>query len=264
MLRHSLAYVGAVPSASLVADMPFMVHLPVFQHFAEAAATCRFLLTQREGAWSVIDLELGERVSLCVDFIEGRLAHRRHQGGNRNEDLCRSLGLRQTTALSICDATAGLGRDAFVMLAAGAQVVAVEREPLLVLLMRDGRDRALAYADTQGDIELLEMMRRMEIRCAESQAFLAERRFDVVYLDPMFPERRKSAAVKKDMQILQALHSEAATDEQELWDAAWQACEYRLVVKRPLRAPPLTGRKATASVSGSAIRYDIYAKRKIL
>jgi len=80
---------------------------------------------------------------------------------------------------------------------------------------------------------------------------------DVVYLDPMFPARRKSARVKKELQILQML-AVNSTPHEQLLEAALASAGNRVVVKRPRKAPPLTSRSPSHSLSGKTIRFDVY------
>ena len=84
---------------------------------------------------------------------------------------------------------------------------------------------------------------------------------DIVLLDPMFPERQKSALIKKKFQLLQRLES-PCSNEEELLEAAQMARPKRIVIKRPLKGPYLAGKKPSYSLEGKAIRYDcmVFAK----
>ena len=101
----------------------------------------------------------------------------------------------------------------------------------------------------------------MHLRQVDSVAELGriaqgdERRPDVVYLDPMFPARQKSAAVKKKFQLLHHLECPCANEE-ELMAAALSVCPRKVVVKRPPKAPHLAGIKPSHSIEGKAVRYD--------
>jgi 16S rRNA (guanine1516-N2)-methyltransferase len=77
----------------------------------------------------------------------------------------------------------------------------------------------------------------------------------VILLDPMFPERQKSALVKKKFQLLQQLEC-PCTDEEELLQAAINAKPRKIIIKRPAKGPFLANRKPDYSISGKAIRYD--------
>ena len=152
------------------------------------------------------------------------------------------------------DATAGLGEDTVLLAAAGFRVIACERDPVIAALLRDALRKA------GSDPELQTIAERIDVREEDSLTVLArlEERPELVYLDPMFPERRKSGLIKKKFQLLQQL--EAPCDEEEtLLAAAMDAGPRRIVVKRPRKAPPLGGRAPSHTLEGSTIRYDCYA-----
>jgi 16S rRNA (guanine1516-N2)-methyltransferase len=87
---------------------------------------------------------------------------------------------------------------------------------------------------------------------------------DVIYLDPMFPpKRRRSAAVSKELRLLRLLAGEDS-DAHELFEVARRVARQRVVVKRPDHALPLAPRP-TVSYGGKLVRYDVYrvdTKRK--
>lgn len=154
------------------------------------------------------------------------------------------------TPLAI-DATAGFGQDSLLLAAAGFRVRLYERDPVIAALLADAVRRASL------DPDLAEVVARMQV--VEGDSACALRRLpeppDVVYLDPMFPERRKSAAVKKKFQLLHLLER-PCMDQDELMGAAMAAAPRKIVVKRPLKGPYLAGAKPSYSISGKAIRYD--------
>jgi 16S rRNA (guanine1516-N2)-methyltransferase len=81
---------------------------------------------------------------------------------------------------------------------------------------------------------------------------------DVVYIDPMFPASKKAALVKKDMQAFHQVVG-ADSDSDELLAAALAACEHRVVVKRPKKAPSLADTPPNFTIEGKAIRFDVYS-----
>ena len=85
---------------------------------------------------------------------------------------------------------------------------------------------------------------------------------DVVYLDPMFPERKKSAKVKKQMQAFHAIVGTDA-DADGLLALALNVATYRVVVKRPAGANYLAEKKPSYSLEGKSTRYDIYTLKKL-
>lgn len=156
--------------------------------------------------------------------------------------------------LTAVDATAGLGEDALLLAAAGFEVQLFERNPVIAALLQD----ALARAAHQP--ELADTVARMHLTESDSIDYLTalDEAPDIVLLDPMFPEKRKSAAVKKKLQLLQRLES-PCDDEAALLDAALAAKPHKIIVKRPVKGPFLAGRTPSYSLSGKAVRYDCYA-----
>mgnify|MGYP003330080551 CR=1 FL=1 len=86
--------------------------------------------------------------------------------------------------------------------------------------------------------------------------------FDIIYLDPMFPERQKSASVKKKFQLIHELEA-PCSNENDLLEAALSLNAGKIVIKRPAKGPFLGGCKPDYSVEGKAIRYDIIFGKNI-
>ena len=125
---------------------------------------------------------------LCQDFGAPNL-HRRSQGASL---LRRAVGIGGDRVPEVLDATAGLGTDAYVLAAAGCRVVMCERHPVAATLLLD----ALSRARSAGG-ELAATAARMSLRVCDARSLLPGTRFDVIYLDPMFPPRHKAALAKK-------------------------------------------------------------------
>ena len=156
--------------------------------------------------------------------------------------------------LTALDATAGLGEDSLLLAAAGFQVTLFERNPIIYELLRDAMTRAAAVP------ELAPIMERMHLIHGDSTEAMArlETAPDVILLDPMFPERQKSALVKKKLQMIQKLEF-PCLDEKAIFLAAAQAAPRKLVIKRPPKGPFLAGIKPDYSISGKAVRFDCFA-----
>ena len=168
------------------------------------------------------------------------------------ELLVRAARVRGVEAPTAVDATAGLGEDSLLLAAAGFTVTMFEKDPVIAALLRDALERASA------DPALAPVAARMALVEGDSVAGLRDLGFspDVVFLDPMFPERTKSAAVKKKFQLLH--HLERPCDnEAELLGAALTAHPRKVVIKRPPRGPLLAGAKPSYQVAGKAVRYDV-------
>jgi 16S rRNA (guanine1516-N2)-methyltransferase len=151
------------------------------------------------------------------------------------------------------DATAGLGTDSLLLAAAGFEVTMLERDPVIAALLADALERAAGVPELAGAVG------RMRLVEGDSVAALGDLGFvpDVVYLDPMFPQRRKSAAVKKKFQLLHRLERPCGErDQEELLRAALAASPRKVVIKRPAKGPLLAGAKPSYSIAGKAARYD--------
>lgn len=181
-----------------------------------------------------------------VDFLNGKMGYRSKQ--LKNELMAKAVGIKGGFHPEIIDATAGLGRDAFLLASMGCRVIALEKNLIIAALLKDGLARA-AESDATKNITLIETD---AITYLES----LEKAPDVIYLDPMFPSRKKSAKVKKEMQVLEALLGQE--DATALFEAALKKAKRRIVVKRPKDAPSLTNKKPDIVYQGKTIRFDVY------
>lgn len=149
------------------------------------------------------------------------------------------------------DATAGMGEDSLLLAAAGFEVDLFEYDPVIAALLNDTLKRSSKIP------ELAEITARMHLHTGDSIKGLSELDFkpDMILLDPMFPERQKSALVKKKFQLIHQLER-PCDDEESLLNAAISAEPKKIVIKRPLKGPFLAGIKPDYSISGKAIRCD--------
>lgn len=192
--------------------------------------------------------------AVFADFVGGAMAYRRKFGGGRGEAVAKAVGVKGTELPTVIDATAGLGRDAFVLASVGCRVRLVERHPVVRLLLQDGLRRA--YRDPEIGDMMRQNMRLLEVRhIAELDP--ARDFADVVYLDPMYPHKQKSALVKKEMRVFQHLVGEDSDAEALLEPARRLACK-RIVVKRPDYAEYLAQMPPHFSRETKNHRFDIY------
>ncbi|RLM23237.1 16S rRNA (guanine(1516)-N(2))-methyltransferase [Brenneria alni] len=192
--------------------------------------------------------------AIYVDFVSGTLAHRRRFGGGRGEAVAKAVGIKKDYRPDVVDATAGLGRDAFVLAALGCRVRMVERNPVVAALLDDGLQRG--YRDAEIGLWLRERLTLLHASSLDALRGITPPP-DVVYLDPMFPHRQKSALVKKEMRVFQSLVGEDNDADALLAPARWLA-KKRVVVKRPDYAPPLAGIPAQSSLETKSHRFDFY------
>lgn len=199
---------------------------------------------------------------LVADFVAGKAGHRRRFGGGRGQLVAKACGLSKGICPSIVDATAGLGRDAFVLAGLGAEVLMLERVPAIFALLEDGLRRA------EDDAEIGEIARRMQVRRADAARELDTAVAElgvtpqVIHLDPMFPHRDKSALVKKEMRLFRELAGDDM-DAPRLLEAALEVATHRVVVKRPRKAPPIAGPAPAHVIEGKTSRYDLYVHRAL-
>ena len=192
---------------------------------------------------------VGSGMELRCDFTQ-ILPRLRHDRLGR-ELLVKAARVRGVDAPTCVDATAGLGEDSLLLAAAGFDVTLCESNQTIAALLADALRRAAAHP------ELAPLAARMTLVARDSTEVLAElgEAPDVVYLDPMFPERSKSAAVKKKFQLLHYLEP-PCDNQEELLCCAVAARPRKVVVKRPVKGPHLAGVKPSHSVAGKAVRYD--------
>ncbi|MDQ2078303.1 class I SAM-dependent methyltransferase [Marinimicrobium sp. ABcell2] len=192
-----------------------------------------------------------------AEFASGSVDHRRKFGGGKGQMIAKAVGIKAGIYPHIVDLTAGLGRDAFVLASLGSRLTMVERSPLVHLLLEDGLRRGCMAAH---DPELRAILSRMELVHMDGADYVQQltEAPDVIYLDPMFPERQKSAEVKKEMR---AFHQLVGKDEDAdtLLVAALDKARYRVVVKRSRKAPFLAGREPSYQLAGKTSRFDVYA-----
>lgn len=194
-----------------------------------------------------------------VDFVEGAVAHRRLFGGGAGQMIAKAVGVQPGVRPRVLDATAGLGKDAFVLASLGCEMSLIERQPIIAALLEDGLQRA------QGDAEVGSIVARM--RLLKGNAIELIRAWEglppqVIYLDPMFPHRDKSALVKKEMRLFRPLVGDDM-DAPALLEAALALASHRVVVKRPRKAPCIDGPKPSHALEGKSSRYDIYPKKAL-
>lgn len=203
-------------------------------------------------------------LSLLPDY--SHLIPRLKQGVVQRELLVKASKFKGEPSPAAFDATAGLGEDSLLLAAAGFRVTLCESNPVIAALLRDALRRAAS------DPFLGSIVARMKSVEGDSLQLLAEQAggsdgtdaapFDLVYLDPMFPGRTKSAAVKKKFQLLHRLEQPCA-DERAMLDAAFAAAPRKIVVKRPVKGPYLAGVKPSRSLAGKAVRYDVVLPAKL-
>ncbi|WP_375056400.1 class I SAM-dependent methyltransferase [Zobellella sp. DQSA1] len=227
------------------------------QTLAGVTTPAPFALVFSAGRLELRKLDEPRLGAIYVDFVAGAVAHRRKFGGGRGQSIARAVGLKHGHNPSVVDGTAGLGRDAFVLASLGCVVTLCERHPVVHALLADGLRRAALDEEIgpwvnarlrllpfgQGLVDITEVP-------------------DVVYLDPMFPHKKKTALVKKEMRVF---HSLVGPDEDAdaLLPQALRLTRARVVVKRPDYAGFLNGIKPSAQIESKNNRFDLYVKEAL-
>ena len=213
------------------------------------------------GAEGLQFVELGPQApgAVRVDFVEGAVAHRRLFGGGTGQMIAKAVGVQPGVRPQVLDATAGLGRDAFVLASLGCSMTLIERQPLVAALLEDGLMRARQSAEVA---PIAAQMRLLQGNAIELLSAWSDEAPQVIYLDPMFPHRDKSALVKKEMRLFRPLVGDDL-DAPALLAAALALASHRVVVKRPRKAPCIEGAKPSYVLEGKSSRYDIYAKKAL-
>lgn len=190
---------------------------------------------------------------LVCDFTGGAVGHRFRFGGGRGQALPRAVGMKDGKAPMVVDATAGLGRDAFLLASLGAKVTLIERSPEIHRLLEEGMARA-----AQAGGEVADAIARMTLLHGDARDLLPTLSPDVVLVDPMHPPRKKSALVKSEMRLIREI---VGTDEDavELMTVALATARKRVVLKWPRRADPMAGIDPPShQITGKSTRYDVF------
>lgn len=249
-----IAVAAESPARASAAALALELELPLATDPFPTSLTHLLVLTEAR-----LELrELGPDAAgpVYADFISGAALHRRRFGGGRHQPLARAVGIKSRIRPVVLDVTAGLGRDAFVLACLGCAVWMIERSPIIAALLRDGLRRA-ALDPEIGPL----VANHLRLMVADGREFLRElgedQRPDVVYLDPMYPRRGKSALPGKELRLLRRLAGDDE-DAPELLAASLARARRRVVVKRPRRAPPLIGPVPSVQITAPNTRFDVY------
>ena len=190
---------------------------------------------------------------LRVDFVNGPVGHRLRFGGGRGQALARAMGLRAGKTPLIIDATAGLGRDAFLLASLGAHVVLIERSERMHALLADGMERALEEGGT-----FREIIGRMTLLLGDSKDLIPGLSGEAILIDPMHPPRKNTALVKRELRQVREI---VGTDEDavDLMRVALRHASNRVVLKWPAKADPIEGLQPPShQIKGKSTRYDVF------
>ena len=190
---------------------------------------------------------------LKCSFIEGPILHRLKYGKGRGQNLAKAVGFKFNKNRTIIDATAGLGYDAFILASLGANVTLIERSEKIYDLLKTAISEAQLYGG-----EISKIVNRMELLFGDSKDILPNIAPEVVFIDTMYKERKKSALVKSDMRLVREIVG-SDSDHVDLINVALKNASKRVVIKQPRYAGALDNIKGCShQILGKTIRYDVY------
>ncbi len=190
---------------------------------------------------------------LSIDFTSGAVAHRLRFGGGRGQDLPKAIGLKKGANPHVVDATAGLGRDAFLLASLGARVTLIERSDQMHSLLAAALEEARAG-------EMAAIVARMELLHGDAKDLLPALAPEVVLVDPMHPPRGNSALVKQEMRQLREIVGEDP-DAVALIKVALAVAQNRVVLKWPRKAELPSGLPVPShQILGKSTRYDVWMR----
>ena len=190
---------------------------------------------------------------LKCSFIEGPILHRLKYGKGRCQNLAKAVGFKFNKNRTIIDATAGLGYDAFILASLGANVTLIERSEKIYDLLKAAISEAKLYGG-----EISKIVNRMNLLFGDSKDILPNIAPEVILIDTMYKDRKKSALVKSDMRLVREVVG-SDSDHVELINVALNNASKRVVIKQPRYAETLDNIKGCShQILGKTIRYDVY------
>ena len=190
---------------------------------------------------------------LKCSFIEGPILHRLKYGKGRGQNLAKAIGMKSNNNRTIVDATAGLGYDAFILASLGANVTLIERSKIMYNLLQEGISEAKSFGG-----EISGIISRMNLIFGDSKFILPDLLPEVILIDTMYKDRKKTALVKNDMRLVRDIVG-SDSDYIQLIDVALNQASNRVVIKQPRYADQIDNIKPYShQILGKTIRYDVY------
>lgn len=224
-----------------------------FGHNAQASNEYKYYIVVTTSKLELHQVNGLNSKPVSVDFFSNSLKQR--SARLRGEELlAKAVGIKRFgKGISVLDATAGFGKDAYILASLGCKVTMIERSPIMMALLKRGIED-LFKARSFDNLKL-------ELIFADAKSYIASlpnnEGPDVIYLDPMYPLRTKSALCKKEMRILKDIVGDDG-DAEELFLISLRHAKKRVVVKRPRLGKPILDRKPTIVFEGRSSRFDVY------
>ena len=215
-------------------DALTILNLPVC---SEAPAKGYFLSCEKNGL--VLNTQEGEKIQPVLS---------KPAGFTGKQPLLRALA--PAHGGTVIDATAGLAGDSLKLAMIADRVIAIERHPVVFALLVSALGAARSSSISAAE--------KIEVKYGDAIELIQQLpAADVIFMDPMFPPKRKRSALPpKSVRVLRDIVGEDI-DEEELLLVARQYAKRRVVVKRPLHAPPLSD-DHVALHEGKVVRYEVY------
>ena len=190
---------------------------------------------------------------LKCSFIEGPILHRLKYGKGRGQNLAKAVGMKSNKNRNIIDATAGLGYDSFILASLGANITLIERSKRMYEILQNGINEGISFGG-----EIQRIINRMELLFGDSKDILPKLSPEVIMIDTMYKDRKKTALVKNNMRLVREIVG-PDSDYIELLKVALNCAKNRVVLKQPRYAEPIKEiRKCSHQILGKTIRYDIF------
>ena len=251
---------GAYFSADYIENIKQLTQLQILETSNTDEFTHVLCLEDSGLTLQALNLKAGEshKQPTRVNFQDAALLYRKNSFG-KHQGLAKAVGLNKHEAMHVLDATAGLGRDAFILASMGCRVNMLEQSAVIYSLLFDGLKRT----ENPEDIELKNIIENMTLHHVNAQDWFQEimrgnkSKPDVIYLDPMFPARNKNANVKKDISLLQEILG-FDEDSEKLLEAAKSCAKHRVVVKKPGSKVIKGSSKPSFVVPGKTAHFEVF------
>jgi 16S rRNA (guanine1516-N2)-methyltransferase len=170
-----------------------------------------------------------------------------------NSTLLKATKIAQNSNWTVLDATAGFGQDGSLLALFATNILFLERNIVIYNLLKDGIRRQEKITGSKG----------VEVINCDSIEFLDScNKFDLIYLDPLFPKNVKKALSKTPMQIIDSLCEKDNYDSDRLIEKSLAKARVKVVVKRHKHSPYLGNIAPDFQIKGKSHRFDIYQIRK--
>ena len=190
-----------------------------------------------------------EGLSLSLDFSQKKALL-------PGQALVKAIGFKGSR-LSVLDITAGWAKEAFLISQLGCFVTAIEASAFVFHFVQESLAK-----DPSSFLHKKEDKPRLQFIQDDSFNYLNQLKKedfpDVIYMDPMFGERKKSLS-KKELRILKQLVGETK-NQKELFHLALKIAKKRLVVKRHHLDPPLH-KNRLCTFKGRSVCYDVFTAK---